>query len=383
MKFNFHHRLWLNLSLFLLIPLLIVSFSATAETIHSSEILSVKTKKKMLINKTYTVSVIVKNTGVITWTQDTQIALSATAKTRGLWKVSPVQLAPEDKIAPGETKEFKAKVRPRSRTGIFSLQFETTQNKISFGQKSKTLNIIVENRSNRVKFISQLLPNTMEAKNEYSVVVQFKNNGSSTWTHSKGYKLRLISDAKKWNINRVSMGRKDVVPPGGIATFRAKLKAPTKPGNYAIQWRMQKGKYFFGEPTPTQKVVVTKNRNNEKSEFIYQSLPGLNKSGKLFTVLSAGDIYPVSLSFKNNSRKPWRAGQVSLSSQHPKNNMTWSIDRIELNDNESIPHGGIKTFNFKIITPLSPGIYNFQWQMIEGFNDWIGERSEIVSITVN
>lgn len=378
MNFNFHRRL----SIFLTFTLFIVSFHAIAETTLDSEFVSINTKKKMLINRTYSVKVLVKNTGVITWTQDNLISLNATSKTSDHWKVTPVKLTPKDKIAPGETKEFTVKVRALSRTGIFSLQFETKQRGLSFGKKSKALNIIVETRSNRVKFISQLLPNTMEAKESYPIVVQFKNNGTSSWSYSKGYKLRLVSDVKNWNVSKIQMNKKEVVPPGGIVTFNVKLKAPKKPGNYAIQWRMQKGRSYFGEPTPAQKVVVTANKSNESAEFIHQNLPGLNKSGELFSVLKAGDVYAVTLSFKNKSKKPWRQGNIALSSQNPKNNMTWSIDRIELSNNESIPPGAIKTFNFNIMTPLSPGIYHFQWQIIEGFNHWIGQKSPNITITV-
>jgi hypothetical protein len=180
----------------------------------------------------------------------------------------------------------------------------------------------------------------------------------------------------------VKLNRREIVPPGDIATFRFKLKAPGKPGEYPIQWRMQKGNLPFGEETPVQKVNVTKSKIKKGSEFIYQNVPGLNKSGQLYTILKAGDVYPVTLTFKNSSKKTWRQGLIALSAQNPENNMTWSVDRVELHKNEVIKPGGIKTFNFKIITPLEPGIYNFQWQMLEGLNNWIGSKSENISITV-
>lgn len=353
-----------------------------AESGVDGKIIDVKINTKMLISKRYSATIKVKNTGVTTWTRNDNIALSATAKTNDLWKIRPFSLEANERIQPGDTKTFKLSFKSLSRSGIYSLQFEMQKGGKSFGEKSKTLNIVVETRSNRVKFISQLLPNTMSAADEYSIVVQFRNNGTSTWTRADGYKLRLVSRKNVWNLSRIKMNKRDVVPPGEIATFRFKLTAPSKPGTYPIEWRMQRGNIFFGETTPVQKVLVTKSKGKKGAEFVYQNVPGLNKSGKLFAIMNAGDVYPVTLTFKNSSKKTWREGHFALSAQNPENNMTWSIDRVELRKQETIKPGGIKTFNFKIISPLKPGIYNFQWQMIEGFNNWIGSKSENIAITV-
>ncbi len=357
-------------------------FNAQAENALDGQVIGVVVDKKMLINKHYTATVTVKNTGVITWTKKSKITLAATSKTNSLWKIPHAELSKNEKVQPGDTKKFKMPIKALSRAGIFSLQFEMQKGNIAFGKKSKTHNIIVETRSNRVKFISQLLPNTMATGKTYPTVVQFKNNGTSTWSASSRYRLRLISKRNIWNVTHIPLNKKDIIPPGKIATFQVKLTAPNKPGNYPIQWRLQKGNTFFGEPTPAQKVRVTQNKAGEHAEFIYQNIPGLNKSGKLFSVLNAGTVYPVTLTFKNNSEKTWKYGSVSLRAKNQKNNMTWSVDRIELNKNESIKPGGLKTFNFNIISPLSPGIYYFQWQMMEGAHKNIGEKSENITVTV-
>ena len=368
---------------FLLGALLFVNFSTQANDETTAGVIDkINISKKMLINRRYTAIVSVKNTGSTTWTREKNISLSATRETNDIWHIPTATLEAGEEIKPGQFKKFRIRVKALSRTGIFSLQFELKQNNQTFGEKSEKLAIIVETRSNRVKFISQLLPNTMEAGERYSVVVQFKNNGTSTWSRAKGYKLRLKTNRKAWKISKIKMNKNEVVPAGEVVTFRFKLTAPSKPGNYPIQWQMQKGRSYFGEPTPVQKVLVTENKSREKAEFIYQDMPGLNKSGKLFAILQAGEVYPVTLTFKNNSNKTWRKGFVALSSQNPANNMTWSVDRIELQNNERIKPGGIKTFNFKIIAPLSPGIYPFQWQIVEGFNRWIGSKSDNISVTV-
>jgi len=371
-----------SLNFVLLVIFLAASFAIQAENAFDAQITKIKINKKMLVNKTYSATITVKNTGSSNWTRNADVGLSATAKTNNLWGLPLTPLGSNERIAPGDSKKFKVSIKSLSRTGIYSLQFEMQKGGKAFGEKSVTQNIVVETRSNRVKFISQLLPNTMSAEETYSIVVQYKNNGSSTWTRNDGYRLRLVSQKKIWNITRVKMGKKDIVPPGEIATFRFKLKAPKKQGTYPIQWRMQKGGVYFGEETPLQKVTVIGSKVKKGAEFIYQDVPKLNKTGQLYAILNAGEIYPVTVTFKNSSNKTWRQGLIALGSQKPAGNMTWSIDRIELKKNESIKPGGIKTFNFKIITPLEPGIYNFQWQMVEGFNHWIGAKTENIAITV-
>lgn len=368
---------------FLLVVLLtFASLNIQAENALDAIVTKIKINQKMLVNKSYTAKITVRNTGATTWTRANGFALAATSKTNELWNIPRTLLESNERIKPGDTKDFKINIQALSRTGIYSLQFEMQKDGRSFGKKSKTQNIVVETRSNRVKFISQLLPNTMAADESYSIVVQFKNNGTSTWTRNKGYKLRLISKKNVWNISRVKMSKGDIVTPGDIATFRFKLTAPGKMGTYPIQWRMQRGRTYFGEATPVQNITVTKSKVKKGAEFVYQNVPGLNKSGRLFAILNAGEVYPVTLTFKNSSKKPWRQGLFALSAQNPENNMTWSVDRVELHKNETIKPNGIKTFNFKIITPLKPGIYNFQWQMVEGFNNWIGAKSENIAITV-
>ena len=242
--------------------------------------------------------------------------------------------------------------------------------------------IVVENRINRVKFISQLLPEKMQTNQTYSIVVQFRNNGSSTWSRKKNYKLGLMSRRGVWSESTIRIGKNTVIPPGDIVTFQFNLKSPEKPGLYPIQWRMKKGNKWFGEPTPELKVEVSEALSSSGAEFIYQNVPGTQKLGELFTVLNRGDIYPVSVTFKNTSDTNWTPGRVALGSQNPPGSMTWSIDRIDLKKSDVIRPGEIKSFSFQLIAPLQPGIYNFQWQMLKGFNTWIGEKSDNIAITV-
>ena len=378
---NFNHSTSINLFASFML-LIICSSNLYAATNFEAKISKVNVASKMLIGKTYTAKVTVRNTGQSTWTSASNISLVTTGNAKNTWNINPGNLSQGERIQPGDTKTYSFRVTAPGRTGIYGIQFQMIHAGNTMSGNSKTKMIVVESRSNRVKFISQLLPEKMETSKEYAVVVQFHNNGSSTWSRRNNYKLGLVSRRGIWNTSTIRMGKNTVVPPGDIATFQFNLKAPDKPGDYPIQWRMKKGNKWFGEPTPKLTVEVKESNSSSGAEFIHQKVPGTQEMGQLFTVLERGNIYPVTVTFKNTSDENWTPGRVALGSQNPASSMHWSTDRIDLKSNETIHPGEIKSFSFKIIAPLLPGIYNFQWQMMKGFNSWIGEKSENISITV-
>ena len=365
---------------FLLLSTSLPLFAAPA---YDATIKNLAIENNLIIHKTYSASVEVKNIGSQTWNPDKNVSLTFTSATsQSLGLPSRVLLKSTDNIKPGQTKTFKFNVTAPAKTGIYSLEVEMKQGNKNFGTKSEKIDLIVETHVHRVKFISQLLPETMETGQEYSIVVQYKNTGSATWDRSRGYKLGLRSGLNVWNTSHLFLEKSSVVTTGDLATFRFKLKAPDKAGIYPIQWQMLRGKNWFGEKTPTQYISVKESASSSGAEFVYQDVPGLKKAGQSFAIFERGKVYPVSLTFKNMSDENWIDGRYSLNAQNPPNSLTWSVDRVDLKSTETIKPGDFKTFSFKIIAPLKPGIYNFQWQMVKGFNTWIGEKSENISITV-
>ena len=109
------------------------------------------------------------------------------------------------------------------------------------------------------------------------------------------------------------------------------------------------------------------------AKFLDQLVPSIMVSGK---------GYPVSLSVKNTGSENWSAGKVyRLGSKNPQDNNFWR-GRINLDPGEIIGPGQTKIFNFKVMAPKEPGIYNFQWKMLEENVEWFGDQSENVEVTV-
>lgn len=372
------------------IPLLTVIFLAfphfsfaESNTLNAS-ISSIDVPQNMVIDKKYQVKVEVKNTGAQSWTADGGIQLGLGDNSADGWGKFNISLNNAENIKPGESKVFETQLRAPSRTGLYPLSWQMNKNNSSFGETSSTTDVVVETLSNRGKFISQVVPQNMQAGKSYDVIFQYKNIGNSAWSKDNGYKLSINNKQHRhWDTESVELNDNTVVAPGDIATFRVQLKAPDKSGNYSLQWRMLKGKgEWFGDPTPLLKITVQEGAADVNAEFVFQNLPGLLNANEYFSIFDRGEVYPVTLTFKNNGTKPWKAGSFWLASRVANSELIWSTDRIQLKNNETILPGEMKSFSFKVIAPLNPGIYDFQWQMKAGDSNWIGEPTDKVVVTV-
>ncbi len=229
------------------------------------------------------------------------------------------------------------------------------------------------------KFIGQVVPARMEAGKQYKISIQFQNNGGGTWDGS--YELVSTVKDNPWRRDAIRLSSKTSIANGRVATIGFTIAAPSKPGTYSFQWQMAgSGGSRFGDKTPNLDIVV--DPPAVYAEFIHQELPGLSKGNPPFALMDKNKPYKVTVVFKNGGSDNWQGAQNRLVSRNPDNNLTWSIDQVEMHDGELVRPGDIKSFTFNIMTPEKPGIYNFQWQMVGDDNQWFGEASENVVITV-
>jgi uncharacterized membrane protein len=94
------------------------------------------------------------------------------------------------------------------------------------------------------------------------------------------------------------------------------------------------------------------------SQFISQTVP---------TTLQPGQNFQVNIKFTNTGTLPWVDGQTTnfyLVSQNPALNQTWGGNGVLLSNYPTQP-GGQLDLNFSATAPLTPGTYNFQWQMYQ------------------
>jgi len=149
------------------------------------------------------------------------------------------------------------------------------------------------------------------------------------------------------------------------------------PGTYNFQWQMvQECVTWFGDFTPNV-VVTVQAAPPRDAQILSQSVPA---------TMAAGRVYPVSVTVKNVGTETWspigpQCGAYRLGSANPYNNGTWvPATRVELP--APVAPGGQVTLNFTVSAPLTPGTYNFQWQMVQECVTWFGDFTPNVAVTV-
>lgn len=105
------------------------------------------------------------------------------------------------------------------------------------------------------------------------------------------------------------------------------------------------------------------------------------------TTMAAGRVYSVSVTLKNVGSATWspigaQCGAYRLGAVNPYNNTTWTAGgRVELT--ATVPSGGGQTtLTFDVTAPTTPGVYNFQWRMLQECVTWFGYFTPNVVVTV-
>jgi hypothetical protein len=110
------------------------------------------------------------------------------------------------------------------------------------------------------------------------------------------------------------------------------------------------------------------------AEFVSQSVP---------SEMAAYQLYNVSVTMKNTGDRPWTdADKFRLGSANPQDNVTWGWRRVHLPPGVSVAPGASYKFAFTVAAPGEPGIYNFQWRMVQTGVQWFGQASSNIAVNV-
>jgi hypothetical protein len=112
------------------------------------------------------------------------------------------------------------------------------------------------------------------------------------------------------------------------------------------------------------------------AQFVSQTVP---------TTLQPGQSFQINMKFNNTGTLPWVDGVTTnfyLVSQNPPLNQTWGGNGVLLSSFPTLP-GQQLDLNFTATAPITPGAYNFQWQMYQnGGIGFFGQMSPNVVIQV-
>lgn len=222
------------------------------------------------------------------------------------------------------------------------------------------------------EYVSASWPNSADRGTPFSGTVTFRNAGNTTWRAGEGYRLgqaeRYVSGATKLGIAEVAVPHD--VAPGGTATFTFSGAAASENGPTTLQWQMNRNGVRFGS-TSSEQTFETTGRLN-RGVMYEQEVP---------TSMEAGRTYRVKLKFVNTGNTTWSAsGGYALGSWNPNDNFRWGKARVPM-PNDVIPQLPA-FFEFDVVAPPLPGVYSFQWRLLEENKEWFGRESDNVQVTV-
>jgi hypothetical protein len=100
--------------------------------------------------------------------------------------------------------------------------------------------------------------------------------------------------------------------------------------------------------------------------------------------LLAGRRYDVAVTMRNTGTTTWSAEgdqPYRLGSQNPQDNTQWGLGRIDVP--ADVEPDAEVSFSFTVVAPTVPGLYHFQWQMVQDGVGWFGEPSHDVIVQVD
>jgi len=232
--------------------------SAVTDVYDNSTYLSQSTPGEMNPGQTYGVSVTMKNTGRSTWKQGNYSLklINVSEATTKTWSVSSVDV--NSTVSPGNEVVFNfTLIAPVE--GSYNIQWQMADGNAFFGEPSAnvpvrvsgpTPQVISDVISNNSKFVSQQVPNNMDANQTYDVIVIMKNTGATTWNPGEN-RLKISTkgadNTGNWSVANVELA--NTVSSGSDVTFSFKVTAPDKDGYYNFQSQVVKNDTFFGEPS--------------------------------------------------------------------------------------------------------------------------------------
>jgi hypothetical protein len=210
-------------------------------------------------------------------------------------------------------------------------------------------------------FITQSVPAFIQLQTPTSVSVTMKNTGTATWYQAQGdvfLSTQEPQDNFYWCIqdNRYGSisGNRVVLPTDVAPNQEVTFNFVVKPlgcrfaANAPFRFRMLSETHgTFGEETPGAQVVVS-----NATQFVDQQVPA---------VVPAGASIQVSVTFQNITPLTWQPSDGYVLAPAAPGDKTWGVTSVPLPGTVA-PQNPV-TFEFSVVTPSTPGNYDFQWQM--------------------
>lgn len=327
----------------------------------------------MLSGQTYKVTYVYQNTGATTWTAARNYMIRTQLPTDNtVFGINRILVDTAASVLPGQSYSFVGYAVAPATPGAYSLRWRPLHGYVAdFGPTTPAGTINVTASPNNAAFVSQIIPTSVFAGNDFTASVTMQNTGSSTWTQAAGYSLQTQNpvDNVRFGWNRIYPSSAVSILPGANHTFTRVMTAPwATTGTFNMQWRMSSsGGSGFGAFSTNVPIVVTTGPNNA----LFQSQSGIP------TTIAAGATFSATVTMRNAGTATWTgASGHTLQTATPTN---WGVTSIV--PAGSVPQNTNHSFTATFTAPATPGTYQFQWRMKAGATAF-GQRSTLVTITV-
>ncbi len=228
------------------------------------------------------------------------------------------------------------------------------------------------------------------------VVTRFANTGDVSWNRGiAGREVRLgvqgddrsfanAGMGVNWPLaDRVALQDEAVVVPGGIATFRFSVRAPSRPGVYQIPLRPVADGITWLEDNGVF-ILVTSDWGFH-SRWAGQSSYPVLRPGEV-----SGDLF---VTFGNEGSRAWRRGtgdQVNLGVVGDATlfadlgmSVEWlSPNRVGTTREDILAPGNSGTFTFRVRAPSAPGTYVINLRPVVDGVTWLEDNGVWLRVTV-
>ncbi|MBK8553611.1 MAG: hypothetical protein IPL53_22165 [Ignavibacteria bacterium] len=238
---------------------------------NNSEFVNVSVPSSMNAGEKYKVVATMKNSGNTAWSSlNNEYMLAPVTQSSDItypdWNSAPVYFS--NSIEPGQSAEVEFYVTAPMTPGIYDLQWIMKKGDNYFGQKTNNVSVnvtggnrVADDKTYNASFLEQTVPTSMAFNEMQDISVTVSNTGNKTWI--KGNEQLVMIDPKMaavtinlWNVGYVQLPEN--VEPGGLVTFKFKVK-PTETGWQYFQCSMMKADgTLFGAPSQSVEVIVSK-----------------------------------------------------------------------------------------------------------------------------
>ena len=327
----------------------------------------------MSAGESYSVSVTVRNTGVLSWNESSMFRLGMVDDNSGdAYKfdgtTARIWLPDGANVLPGQSVTFDY-VMTAPAAGEYHPSYRMVwEDHQWFGEQINTT-VSVIGPTLGATVTGNTIPTSMTAGTPYTVTVTAQNTGSMPWNESNMFRLGMINDengdAYKFNGStaRIWLPESTNVLPGESYTFSFAMNPMVAPGTYHPSYRMVwEDHQWFGDT-----ITSTVNVVGPDATITGDTIP---------TSMTTGQTYNASITVQNTGSMPWNESNMfRLGMLNDENGDAYKFNgttaRIWLPESANVLPGQSITFDYTMTAPTT-GTYHPTYKMVWENHEWYG-----------